>query len=222
MNPMAVSPDNPRHVVVEGPVGAGKAGLAARLAKSFDGELILENPKENPFLSRFYQNHRQAALPAQLFLLFQRARVLDGFRQSDLFCNIRIIDFLVEKDRRFAERVLDPSEFALYRQVYRTLDLNPPRPDLVVYLQAPPDTLMRRIAGRGLEHEKGIGIPYLERSCEAYANFFYQYDEAPLLIENAAEIDPAQREPDYRELLQEIGRIGHGRHFFNPAASTIA
>ena len=222
MNRMAVSPEPPRHVVVEGPVGAGKAGLAARLAKSFDGELILDNPRENPFLSRFYQNHRQAALPAQLFLLFQRARVLDNFRQSDLFCDVRITDFLVDKDRRFAERVLDPSEFALYRQVYRTLDLNPPHPNLVVYLQAPPDVLMRRIAGRGLEHEKGIGIPYLEQLCEAYANFFYQYDEAPLLIVNAAEIDPAQREPDYRELLREIGRIGHGRHFYNPAASTIA
>ena len=152
---MAFSSNKPRYVVVEGPVGAGKSGLAGRLAESFDGELILENLRENPFLSRFYQNHRQAALPAQLFLLFQRARVLDHIRQSDLFCNIRITDFLMDKDRRFAERVLDRSEFALYQQVYQSLDLNPPRPDLVIYLQAPPDVLMRRIASRGVENGKG-------------------------------------------------------------------
>ena len=218
---MAFSSDKPRYVVVEGPIGVGKAGLASRLAESFDGELILENPRENPFLSRYYQNHRQAALPAQLFLLFQRARVLDHIRQSDLFCNVRITDFLMDKDRLFAERVLDRSEFALYRQVYQTLDMNPPRPNLVIYLQAPPEVLMRRIASRGLETEKGIDLPYLERLCEAFANFFYQYDEAPLLIVNAAEIEPAQRETDYRELLRAIGRVRPGRQFFNPAATTI-
>lgn len=218
---MALSSNNPGYVVVEGPVGSGKAGLASRLAESFDGELILDNPRENPFLSRFYQNHRQAALPSQLFLLFQRARVLDHVRQSDLFCNVRVTDFLMDKDRLFAERVLDRSEFALYRQVYQTLDMNPPRPNLVIYLQAPPDALLRRIASRGLETEKGIDLRFLERLCEAYANFFYQYDDAPLLIVNAAEFDPAQRESDYRELLQEIGRVRPGRQFFNPAATTI-
>ena len=222
MNRMALASQNPRYVVVEGPVGSGKASLAKRLAKSFGGELFLENPRENPFLSRFYQNNRQAALPAQLFILFQRARVLDHIRQSDLFSNVRITDFLVDKDRLFAERVLDRSEFALYRQVYRTLDLNPPQPNLVIYLQAPPDALMRRIASRGFESEKGIDPGYLERQCESYANFFYQYDEAPLLIVNAAEIDPGQREADYQELLRAIGRVRPGRQFFNPAATTIA
>ncbi len=218
---MALPSNNPGYVVVEGPVGSGKAGLASRLAESFDGELILDNPRENPFLSRYFQNHRQAALPSQLFLLFQRARVLDHIRQSDLFCNVRVTDFLIDKDRLFAERVLDRSEFALYRQVYQTLDMNPPRPNLVIYLQAPPEVLLRRIASRGLETEKGIDLRYLERLCEAYANFFYQYDEAPLLIVNAAEFDPAQRDSDYREMLREIGRVRPGRQFFNPAATTI-
>ena len=222
MSRVAFSSDKPRYVVVEGPVGSGKAGLANRLAKSFGGELFLENPQENPFLSRFYRNHRQAALPAQLFLLFQRARVLDDVRQSDLFSSVRITDFLIGKDIQFAERVLERSEFALYRQVYRTLDLNPPRPSLVIYLQAPPDVLMRRIASRGREPEKGIGPRYLEQTCEAYATFFYRYDEAPLLIVNAAEIDPVQREPDYQELLRAIRRSRPGRQFFNPAATTIA
>ena len=218
---MALSSNKPGYVVVEGPIGAGKAGLASRLAESFDGELILDNPRENPFLPRFHQNHRQAALPSQLFLLFQRARVLDHIRQSDLFCNVRVTDFLMDKDRLFAEHVLDRSEFTLYEQVYRTLDMNPPRPNLVIYLQAPPDVLMRRIASRGLESERDIDPGYLERQCEAYANYFYQYDEAPLLIVNAAEFDPAQRESDYRELLREIGRVRPGRQFFNPAATTI-
>lgn len=221
MTPMAISQQAPSLIVVEGPIGSGKAGLAKRLAESFDGELILENPLENPFLPRFYQNHRQAALPAQLFLLFQRARVMDQIRQSDLFCNLRITDFLMEKDRSFAERVLDRSEFALYQQVHATLDLNPPRPDLVVYLQAPPDVLLRRIASRGREAETGIDPGFLERLGEAYANFFHQYDEAPLLIVNVAEIDPVQRAPQFRELLQAMQQVRHGRHFFNPAATTI-
>lgn len=218
---MALSSNNPGYIVVEGPIGSGKAGLAGRLAESFDGELILDNPRENPFLSRFYQNHRQAALPSQLFLLFQRARVLDHIRQSDLFCNVRVTDFLMDKDRLFAEHVLDRSELALYQQVYQTLDMNPPRPNLVIYLQAPPDVLLRRIASRGLETEKGIDLRYLERLCEAYANFFYRYDEAPLLIVNAAEFDPAQRDSDYSELLQEIVRVRPGRQFFNPAATSM-
>ena len=219
---MAPSSNTSRYVVVEGPIGAGKAGLANRLAKSFDGELILDDPRENPFLPRFYQNLRQAALPAQLFLLFQRARVLDHIRQSDLFSNVRITDFLMDKDRPFAERVLDRSEFALYQQVYQTLDLNPPRPNLVIYLQAPPDVLMRRIASRGRDTDKGVDLHYLERLCEAYANFFHQYDEAPLLIVNAAQIDPAQRETDYRELLRAMERASPGRQFFNLAASPLA
>lgn len=218
---MAATQDEPRFIVVEGPVGAGKADLATRLAKSFDAELILEKPLENPFLVRSYQNHRQAALPTRLFLLFQRARLLDEIRQSDLFSPVRIADFLLEKDRLFAELYLDASEYALYEQVYRTLDLNPPTPSLVVYLQAPPDVLMSRIASRSRELESGVDMSYLERLGETYARFFHQYDATPLLIVNAAEIDPIQRESDYQELLGAIERTRHGRHFYNPAARAI-
>ncbi len=216
------SPHAPRHFVIEGPPGAGKAGLAGRLAESLDGELMVEDPRDNPFLPRFYENHRQAALPAQLFILFQRARVLDRMRQSDLFRSVHVTDFLMDKEWAFAERVLDASEFELYRQVYQTLDLNPPSPDLVVYLQAPPDVLMRRITERGFEWEKAVNLPLLARLCEAYADFFHQYVEAPLLIVNAAQIDPVQREPDYQELLGAISGAGRGRQFFNPAATTLA
>ena len=213
---------SPRFIVVEGPIGVGKTSLAKRLAESFGSDLILEQPEENPFLERFYRNRRTAALPAQLFFLFQRVRQIEEIRQSDLFSPVRIADFLLEKDRLFAEVNLDPNELTLYQQVYDTLNPDPPSPDLVIYLQAPPDVLMRRVAGRGLAYEKSIEADYLERLGEAYARFFYEYDAAPLLIVNAAAIDPIHRELDYRELLRAIHRTRHGRHFFNPAIETIA
>ena len=215
-------PKSPRYIVVEGPIGVGKTSLAKRLAESFNSDLILEQPDENPFLERFYSNRRSAALPTQLFFLFQRARQIEEIRQSDMFSPVRISDFLLEKDRLFAELNLDAHELDLYEQIYETLDLRPPNPDLVVYLQAPPAILMRRVADRGLGYEKLIDQSYLERLGEAYARFFYEYDKAPLLIVNAAVIDPIHRETDYQELLKAIHRIKHGRHFFNPAVETIA
>ena len=208
--------------MVEGPIGVGKTSLARRLAESFNSDLILEQPGENPFLERFYSNRRTAALPTQLFFLFQRARQIDAIRQTDLFSPVRIADFLLEKDRLFAELNLDANELTLYEQVYETLNLDPPRPDLVVYLQAPTDVLMRRVAGRGLAYERSIDAQYLERLGEAYARFFYEYESSPLLIVNAAVIDPIHRESDYEELLGAIHRIKRGRHFFNPAIETIA
>ncbi len=214
--------DGPRCIVVEGPIGVGKTSLAERLAESFDSDLILEQAHENPFLERFYRNRRGSALPTQLFFLFQRARKIEEIRQSDLFSPVRICDFLLEKDRLFAELNLDSNELNLYDQVYQSLDLDPPTPDLVVYLQAPPDVLLRRVASRGIDYEQFIDARYLERLGEAYARFFYEYVAAPLLIVNAAAIDPVHRDSDYRELLRAINRIKRGRHFFNPAIETIA
>lgn len=208
----------PRYVAVEGPIGAGKTSLARRLAESFDSELVLEKPEENPFLERFYRDPRNAALPAQLCFLFQRARQVQEFRQSDLFNPVRVADFLLEKDRLFAEVNLDPQELELYNQIYARLALDAPVPDLVVYLQAPVDVLIERIARRGIPYEKRIGRRYLERLMEAYARFFHVYDRAPLLIVNAGDIDPVNREADYSQLLARIRTVRHGRHFFNPAA----
>jgi deoxyguanosine kinase len=217
----AVSVEGPRFIVVEGPIGVGKTSLAKRLAKSFASELILEEAQENPFLERFYRNRRHAALPAQLFFLFQRARQIEQIRQADLFSPVRIADFLIHKDRLFAELNLDPNELRLYEQVAATLEIEPPKPDLVVYLQAPANVLMRRVASRGVGYEQLIDQDYLERLGEAYARFFYDFDAAPLLIVNAASIDPIHRESDYQELLKTILRVKHGRHFFNPAAEAL-
>jgi len=211
-----------RYIVVEGPIGVGKTSLARRLAESFNSDLILENAEENPFLERFYRNRRHSALPTQLFFLFQRARQIEAIRQTDLFSPVRIADFMLEKDRLFAELNLDANELNLYGQVYESLEIDPPTPDLIIYLQAPPSVLRRRVASRGISYEQQLDEDYLERLGNAYAKFFYEYAAAPLLIVNAANIDPVHREADYQELLAAICRIKHGRHFFNPAIETIA
>jgi deoxyadenosine/deoxycytidine kinase len=213
--------EGPRYIVIEGPIGVGKTSLAKRLAKSFASDLILEQAEENPFLEAFYRNRRQSALPTQLFFLFQRARQIEQIRQRDLFSPVRIADFLLQKDRLFAELNLDPHELGLYQQVADTLELDPPTPDLVVYLQAPAHVLLKRVATRGIAYEQLIEAEYLERLGDAYARFFYDFDAAPLLIVNAASIDPIHRETDYQELLQTILRVKHGRHFFNPAGASL-
>jgi deoxyguanosine kinase len=213
--------DVPRFVVVEGPIGVGKTSLARRLSQSFASELILERADDNPFLERFYRNRREAALPTQLYFLLQRAQQIEHLRQRDLFAPVRVADFLIEKDRLFAQLNLDPMELQLYDEVATKLDLDPPKPDLVIYLQAPAEVLIQRVARRGIEHEQFIDAHYLERLGNAYAEFFHNYTDAPLLIVNAASIDPVNRESDYQELLSTILSVRRGRHFFNPALQSI-
>ena len=211
-----------RYIAIEGPIGVGKTGLARRLAEELDGELVLEEAGTNPFLERFYHDPRGAALPTQLFFLFQRVRQLEQLRQADMFSDLRVSDFLIDKDRLFAQTTLDRYELSLYERVYETLDFDPPAPDLVVYLQAPVDTLLFRIARRGIAYEQEIGRRYLERLAEAYSRFFHDYDNSPLLIVNAETIDPINNELHFRMLLDEIQTPRGGRRFFNPVASAFA
>ncbi len=211
-----------RYIAIEGPIGVGKTSLARRLSESLEAELLLEEPAANPFLERFYQDPRGAALPTQLFFLFQRARQIEDLRQADIFSNLRVSDFMIEKDQLFAGINLDRDELELYEKVHQSLSLSGPAPDLVVYLQAPVDTLLFRIAQRGINYEQRIGRRYLERLGEAYARFFHDYDAAPLLIVNAATIDPIHNDGHYDMLLTEIRRIRSGRHFFNPLVSALA
>jgi deoxyadenosine/deoxycytidine kinase len=210
-----------RYVVVEGPIGVGKTSLARRLARSFGSELVLEQDAENPFLERFYRNPRAAAFQTQLYFLFQRARQMQDIRQADLFEKVRVADYVIEKDQLFARLTLDEEEYALYEQVYAKFAIDAPIPDLVVYLQAPVDVLLDRISRRGIGYEQSIERRYLERLVEAYARFFLQYDKAPVLIVNAAEIDPVGNEQDYAVLLAEIARARKGRHYFNPLKSLL-
>jgi deoxyadenosine/deoxycytidine kinase len=208
-----------RYIVVEGPIGVGKTSLARRLAESLGSELVLEQNENNPFLERFYRNPRAAAFQTQLYFLFQRSRQLQDLRQHDLFERTRVADYLLDKDRLFARLTLDDEEFALYEQVYSRLSLDAPQPDLVVYLQAPVDVLVARIARRGIAYEQGIERRYLERLAEAYSRFFFEYEAAPVLIVNAAEIDLVGSEADYKGLLAVVQGHRKGRHYYNPLKS---
>jgi deoxyadenosine/deoxycytidine kinase len=210
-----------RYVVVEGPIGVGKTSLARRLARSFGSELLLEQGDANPFLERFYRNPRAAAFQTQLYFLFQRARQLQDLRQADLFEKVRVADYLLDKDRLFARLTLDEEEYGLYEQVYAKLAIDAPVPDLIVYLQAPVDVLLERIARRGIAYEQSIERRYLERLVEAYARFFLEFEAAPVLMVNAADIDPVGNEGDYASLLAEIVRARKGRHYFNPMKSLL-
>ena len=206
----------PAFIAVEGPVGVGKTTLAKRLAETFNYQTLLERAEENPFLERFYQNRRQAALATQLFFLFQRAQQIQDLRQSDIFEPVRVSDFLIEKDPLFARVNLDSDEYQIYEKVYRQLTIDAPSPDLVIYLQASTDVLLSRIESRGIGYEQGISRDYLEALNEVYSEFFLYYDGAPLLIVNASEIDLVNSDRDYEQLVDYMLDIRSGRHYFNP------
>jgi deoxyguanosine kinase len=205
-----------RYIVVEGPIGVGKTSLVRRLAATLGAQTVLEQAGENPFLERFYRNPRVGALPAQLYFLFQRAQQQAALQQHDLFGSQRVADYLLAKDDLFARLTLDDEEYKLYRQVHDRLAIESPQPDLVVYLQAPVDVLMDRIARRGIGYESLIDRAYLTRLNESYARFFHTYDSAPLLIVNAAAIDPIHNEADYVELLGQMAHVTRGRLYYNP------
>ena len=204
------------YIVVEGPIGVGKTHLVKRLADSFSGSTILEQPENNPFLEKFYLNPKQSALPTQLSFLMQRVKLSKALQQDDLFTNLQLADFMVEKDRIFANITLDDDELALYNMVYDNLTLHHRTPDLVIYLQASLPVLKSRVSQRGIGYEQRVEDAYLKKLADSYADFFHYYEDSPLLIVNAEQIDLVNSEADYNNLLEQIATITSGKHYYNP------
>ena len=204
-----------RHIVVEGPIGAGKTSLARKLAERFGAQPVLEDPSGNPFLERFYRDSRRYALPTQLFFLFQRVNQLRDLAQQDLFSQAMVGDFLLDKDPLFARLTLDDDELRLYQQIFDSLRPQAPQPDLVIYLQAQPDTLVRRVLERGLPMEAGISDAYMRALADAYSRYFHHFDAAPLLIVNTEHLNPIERDEDFATLVRQLGEMRGRRSFFS-------
>ena len=210
-----------KYIIIEGPIGVGKTSLSNKVALEWDADLVLENVDDNPFLSKFYKNPREVSLQTQLYFLLTRTRQVQAFKQQDIFSNARVSDFMLQKDRLFAQVTLNNEEYDLYDQLYSYMAVDIPKPDLIIYLQAPINTLIKRIKKRGRDFEKYIDAEYLERLNAMYLKFFNTYNASPLLIVNAEDIDFINNENDYKNLLDKIYSIEKGRHYFNPLASII-
>jgi len=208
-----------RYIVVDGPIGVGKTTLARLLADAFEARLVLEVVDENPFLKKFYERPRQYAFQAQLFFLLTRYRQQRELAQQDLFSQNTVVDYLFAKDQIFAQLNLDADELALYRQLFGLLDARLPKPDLVVYLQARADVLLSRLRKRDRDYERRIAPEYIGRVAEAYRDYFFYYDETPLLVVNSSDIDFVANSDEMADLIREIKGMGQGVQHYIPLGS---
>jgi deoxyguanosine kinase len=207
--------DKYRYVVVEGPIGVGKTSLAHRIAQHTGAATLLEKPDENPFLAKFYHDHSRYALATQLFFLFQRGHEVRDLAQMDMFRASTVADYLFDKDPLFARLNLSDEEFALYQQIYLSLQPQAPVPDLVIYLQAAPETLVERVRRRAKPYEQNISDSYLQRLAQSYSDFFYHYDAAPVLMVNSEHLNFVDGDEDFTLLMQRIEEMRGPREFFS-------
>ena len=208
-----------RYIVVEGPIGVGKTTLARLLAEEFAARAVLEQVEENPFLKKFYEEPGAYAFQTQLFFLLSRYRQQRHLAQQDLFNQSTVADYLFAKDQIFAQANLEAEELALYRQLFGLLDSRLPKPDLVVYLEARADVLLGRLRRRDREYERRIAPEYVKRIGEAYRDFFFYYDETPLLVVNSSEVDFVAHSEELADLVREIRAMGQGVQHYIPLGS---
>ena len=212
-----------RHIAIEGPIGAGKTALAERLGTRLDATVVLEET-ENPFLADFYADKPGSALQAQLFYLLSRHRQQTALRQSDLFSQITIADFLFDKDKIFAYLNLDDNELFIYQRLYDLLAHDVPSPDLVVFLQAPTDVLLRRMHTRRRDPESVALQPdddYLRELNEAYHHFFFHYDATPLLVVETSQFDSDGSDEAIDHLIKQIRSMGPGTRYYVPRTKNV-
>ncbi len=210
---------NFKYVVVEGPIGVGKTSLTDLVSKEFHYKQVLETVEENPFLTKFYKEMKNFAFQTQMFFLLNRYKQQQALFQNELFNSGVISDYLFEKDRIFAYVNLDESELVLYEKLYAILKPQVPKPDLVIYLQANTETLIKRIKLRGRHYEKTIGHEYLDKLNRAYNDFFLRYKDSPLLIINTNEIDFVHKMGDLSDLIKTIREMEAGTKYYLPISS---
>lgn len=208
-----------QYIVVEGPIGVGKTSLAKILASEFHARTVFEKVEDNPFLPKFYDDPETYAFQNQLFFLLNRYQQQRELIQQELFSQATVSDYLFAKDKIFASLTLSADELTLYRQIYQLLDIRLPRPDLVVYLQARPEVLYKRIKKRDKSYEKRVTQEYLTEVAQAYNQFFFHYDESPLLVVNTSEIDFVASSQDLADLVKEINNMGPGTQHYIPLGS---
>ena len=209
----------PRYIAIEGPIGVGKSSLAKLLSQKFDSRLVREEVSNNPFMERFYENPKKYAFQTQLFFLLSRYRQQREMAQGDLFLEGVICDYIMAKDKIFALINLEDDEVMLYESIYKLLVPTLAKPDLVIYLQARSEVLLSRVRKRGVDYERNISMDYLKTLSDAYNEYFFHYNETPLLIVNTSEIDFVESSRDLEHLIREVKSVKRGVQHYIPLGS---